>query len=83
MDIPSRFFFPLHVKVKGSAVGTISNFLNNWIIAFIGPALMKAWSTRPFLLFATACLLAWIYSQFYVIECKGLSIDEMDAKMSW
>ncbi|ORY31715.1 general substrate transporter [Neocallimastix californiae] len=74
--------FPLRVRVKGSAVGTVSNFLNNWIIAFVGPALMKAWSTRTFLLFAAACLLAWIYSQFYVIECKGLSIDEMDAKMA-
>jgi MFS family permease len=74
--------FPLRVRVKGSAVGTVSNFLNNWIIAFVGPALMKAWSTKTFLLFAFACLLAWIYSQFYVIECKGLSIDEMDAKMA-
>ncbi|ORY23497.1 general substrate transporter [Neocallimastix californiae] len=74
--------FPLRVRVKGSAVGTVSNFLNNWIIAFVGPALMKAWSTKTFLLFAAACLLAWIYSQFYVIECKGLSIDEMDAKMA-
>ncbi|ORY85191.1 general substrate transporter, partial [Neocallimastix californiae] len=37
---------------------------------------------RTFLLFAAACLLAWVYSQFYVIECKGVSIDEMDAKMA-
>ena len=74
--------FPLRVRVKGSAVGTVSNFLNNWIIAFVGPALMKAWSTKTFLLFAAACLLAWVYSQFYVIECKGVSIDEMDAKMA-
>jgi len=74
--------FPLRVRVKGSAVGTVSNFLNNWIIAFVGPALMKAWSTRTFLLFAAACLLAWLYAQFYVIECKGLSLEEMDAKMA-
>ncbi|KAG4094706.1 general substrate transporter [Neocallimastix lanati (nom. inval.)] len=74
--------FPLRVRVKGSAVGTVSNFLNNWIIAFVGPALMKAWSTKTFLLFAAACLLAWIYSQFYVIECKGLNLEEMDAKMA-
>jgi len=74
--------FPLRVRVKGSAVGTVSNFLNNWIIAFVGPALMKAWSTNTFLLFAAACLLAWLYAQFYVIECKGLSLEEMDAKMA-
>jgi sugar porter (SP) family MFS transporter len=74
--------FPLRIRVKGSAVGTVSNFLNNWIIANVSPALMKAWSTKSFLLFAAACLLAWVYSQFYVIECKGLSIDEMDAKMA-
>jgi len=43
---------------------------------------MKAWSTNTFLLFAAACLLAWLYAQFYVIECKGLSLEEMDAKMA-
>jgi len=73
--------FPLRVRVKGSAVGTVSNFLNNWIIGFIGPYLMEHLSTATFLIFAGACLLAWIYSQFYVIECKGLSLEEMDAKM--
>jgi len=38
--------FPLRVRVKGSAVGIVSNFLNNWIIAFVGPTLMKAWEGR-------------------------------------
>jgi len=73
--------FPLRVRVKGSAVGTVSNFLNNWIIGFVGPILMKHWKTKTFILFAAACLLAWLYSQFYVIECKGLNLEEMDAKM--
>ncbi|ORX38790.1 general substrate transporter [Piromyces finnis] len=74
--------FPLRVRVKGSAVGTVSNFLNNWIIGFVGPFLMKKWSTNTFILFAAASFLAWIYSQFYVIECKGLTLEEMDAKMA-
>jgi sugar porter (SP) family MFS transporter len=73
--------FPLRVRVKGAAVGTLSNYLNNWIIAFVVPALMKLWSTKTFILFAGAMLLAWIYSQFYVIESKGLNLEEMDAKM--
>jgi len=74
--------FPLRVRVKGSAVGTVSNFLNNWIIGFVGPFLMKNWHNYTFLLFAAACALAWVYSQFYVIECKGLNLEEMDAKMA-
>jgi len=73
--------FPLRVRVKGSAVGTVSNFLNNWIIGFIGPLLMESLETATFLIFAVACLIAWVYSQFYVIECKGLTLEEMDAKM--
>jgi len=73
--------FPLRVRVKGSAVGTVSNFLNNWIIGFVGPILMEALDTATFLIFAVACFIAWIYSQFYVIECKGLTLEEMDAKM--
>jgi sugar porter (SP) family MFS transporter len=74
--------FPLRVRVKGSAVGTLSNYLNNWIIAFVVPALMKVWSTKTFILFAGAMLLGWVYSQFYVIESKGLNLEEMDAKMA-
>ena len=74
--------FPLRVRVKGAAVGTLSNYLNNWIIAFVVPALMKVWSTKTFILFAGAMLLAWAYSQFYVIESKGLNLEEMDAKMA-
>jgi len=74
--------FPLRVRVKGSAVGTVSNFLNNWIIGFVGPFLMEHWKNKTFLLFAVACALAWLYSQFYVIECKGLSLEEMDQKMA-
>jgi sugar porter (SP) family MFS transporter len=74
--------FPLRVRVKGSAVGTVSNFLNNWVIGFVGPFLMKHWGNGTFLLFAAACALAWLYSQFYVIECKGLSLEEMDQKMA-
>jgi len=73
--------FPLRVRVKGSAVGTVSNFLNNWIIGFIGPLLMEKLKTATFLIFAGACLLAWVYSQFYVLECKGLTLEEMDAIM--
>ncbi|OUM56978.1 hypothetical protein PIROE2DRAFT_67868 [Piromyces sp. E2] len=74
--------FPLRVRVKGSAVGTVSNFLNNWIIGFVGPFLMKHWETKTFILFAAACALAWLYAQFYVLECKGLSLEEMDQKMA-
>lgn len=43
---------------------------------------MKVWSTKTFILFAGAMLLAWVYSQFYVIESKGLNLEEMDAKMA-
>jgi len=74
--------FPLRVRVKGAAVGTVSNFLNNWIIGFVGPILMKHWKTKTFILFSAACLLAWLYAQFYVIECRGLNLEEMDAKMA-
>jgi len=74
--------FPLRVRVKGAAVGTFSNFINNWILTFLGPYLMQHWKKFTFLLFAACCFVAWIYAQFYVIECKGLNLEEMDAKMA-
>ncbi|OUM58055.1 hypothetical protein PIROE2DRAFT_16781 [Piromyces sp. E2] len=43
---------------------------------------MKHWETKTFILFAAACALAWLYAQFYVLECKGLSLEEMDQKMA-
>ncbi|ORX86780.1 general substrate transporter [Anaeromyces robustus] len=74
--------FPLRVRVKGSAVGTFSNFVNNWILTFLGPYLMDNWKKYTFLLFAVCSFIAWLYAQFYVIECKGLNLEEMDAKMA-
>ncbi|ORX80778.1 general substrate transporter [Anaeromyces robustus] len=74
--------FPLRVRVKGSAVGSLSNYFNNWILTFLGPYLMTHWKKYTFLLFAVCCFIAWAYSQFYVIESKGLNLEEMDAKMS-
>jgi SP family sugar:H+ symporter-like MFS transporter len=74
--------FPLRVRVKGAAVGSLSNYLNNFILTFLGPYLMTHWKKYTFLLFAICCFLAWAYAQFYVIECKGLNLEEMDAKMA-
>jgi sugar porter (SP) family MFS transporter len=74
--------FPLRVRVKGSAVGTVSNFVNNWIIGLVGPVFVDTMGTASFLIFAGACLLAFFYAQFYCIECKGLTLEEMDEKMT-
>jgi sugar porter (SP) family MFS transporter len=74
--------FPLRVRVKGSAVGTMSNFFNNWIIAFVGPWLMKVWGTMTFLLFACCCLLAFLFASYFCVESKGLNLEEVDAMMS-
>jgi len=74
--------FPLRVRVKGSAVGTVSNFVNNWIIGLVGPVFVDKMGTYSFLIFAGACLLAFFYAQFYCIECKGLTLEEMDEKMA-
>ncbi|KAG4103126.1 hypothetical protein H8356DRAFT_1420553 [Neocallimastix lanati (nom. inval.)] len=38
--------------------------------------------TKTFLLFAVCCVITSLYSQFYVIECKGLSLEEMDQTMA-
>ncbi|ORX64717.1 hypothetical protein BCR32DRAFT_212442, partial [Anaeromyces robustus] len=74
--------FPRRVRVKGSAVSSLSNYLNNWILTFLGPYLMTHWKKYTFFLFAVCCFIAWAYSQFYVIESKGLNLEKKDAKMS-
>ncbi|KAG4108211.1 general substrate transporter [Neocallimastix lanati (nom. inval.)] len=74
--------FPLRTRIKGSAVGTISNFFNNWIITFVGPLLMEALGERTFILFSVNCLIAFYFAYFFCIESKGLDIEEMDRIMS-
>eukprot|EP00833_Pecoramyces_ruminatium_P014712 jgi/Orpsp1_1/1188744/evm.model.d7180000066898.1 len=74
--------FPLRARIKGSVVGTISNFFNNWIITFVGPILMKSIGTKTFLIFSTNCLIAFFFTKFFCIESKGLNLEEIDKIMN-
>lgn len=76
--LPSEVF-PLPVRGKGVSISTASNWINNFLIGLITPPMMQTSPTATFLLFATACLAAHIWSTHLVPETAGASLEDMDA----
>ncbi|KAF9523721.1 general substrate transporter [Crepidotus variabilis] len=75
--LPSEVF-PLSLRSKGVALSTASNWVNNFFIGLLTPVVMdfSAWMT--FLIFATACVCAYIWSTYYVPETANVSLEEID-----
>ncbi|KAF8983306.1 general substrate transporter [Cyathus striatus] len=75
--LPSEVF-PLSMRSRGVALSTASNWFNNFLIGLITPLLISLSPTLTFTIFATACLLAYIWATYYVPETAGVSLEEMD-----
>ncbi|KAF8342662.1 uncharacterized protein EI90DRAFT_3029786 [Cantharellus anzutake] len=71
--------FPLTVRSHGVGLSTASNWLNNFIIGLICPALISASPVATFLLFTFSCAAAFFWSLYVVPETRGISLEEMDA----
>ncbi|KZP13010.1 general substrate transporter [Athelia psychrophila] len=76
--LPSEVF-PLSVRSKGVALSTASNWVNNFIIGLITPALMEWSAPATFAVFAVACSAAYVWATYFVPETAGVSLEEIDA----
>ncbi|KAL4079104.1 general substrate transporter [Scleroderma citrinum] len=76
--LPSEVF-PLSMRSKGVSLATASNWVNNFVIGLTTPPMMESSAAATFLLFATACFAAYIWSTYLVPETAGISLEEMDA----
>jgi MFS family permease len=74
--------FPLRIRMKGSAVGTITNRINYLIIMAIYPYLYRSWGSKIVFLFTFACVIGSIFTIISCTECKGVSLEKMEEKMS-
>jgi len=74
--------FPLRIRTKGSAVGTMTNGINHLIIITFGPILFKLIGQKIFILFSLNCFIGSIFSIVSCTECKGVSLEKMEEKMS-
>jgi MFS transporter, SP family, sugar:H+ symporter len=70
--------FPMHVRSKASSLGTISNWINNAIIAKISPLLISLLGPYIYLIFAVVCFIGGIFTYLLVPETRNVSLEDMN-----
>lgn len=70
--------FPASLRAKGMAFSTMSNWLNNFIIGLITPPLVENTGFGAYVFFAAFCLLALVWTWFFVPETNGRTLEQMD-----
>ncbi|KAI0303686.1 general substrate transporter [Multifurca ochricompacta] len=70
--------FPLTLRGKGAALSTASNWLNNFFIGLITPALMENSPALTFGVFGSACFLAYLWATHIVPETANVSLETID-----
>ncbi|KAL4895131.1 general substrate transporter [Aspergillus ambiguus] len=75
--MPSEVF-PSSLRAKGVAISTCSNWINNFIIGLITPPLVEDTGFGAYVFFAVFCLLATVWTFFFVPETKNRTLEQMD-----
>lgn len=75
--MPSEIF-PSSLRAKGVALSTCSNWFNNFVIGLITPPLVQNTGYGAYTFFAVFCLLAFVFTFFFIPETAGKSLEEMD-----
>ncbi|KAF1841138.1 quinate permease [Cucurbitaria berberidis CBS 394.84] len=70
--------FPLSIRSKGASIGASSNWLNNFVVAFIVPPLLKTWTWGTYIFFAVFLAAGMVWVHFCLPETKGATLEEMD-----
>ncbi|TGJ84745.1 hypothetical protein E0Z10_g4005 [Xylaria hypoxylon] len=76
--------FPLKTRAKSLSMTTASNWLLNFVIAFVTPYLVDYGpnyanlQSKVFFIWFGACFICIAFVYFYIYETKGLSLEEVD-----
>ncbi|EKD12585.1 quinate permease [Drepanopeziza brunnea f. sp. 'multigermtubi' MB_m1] len=70
--------WPLSTRTYGIALGTSSNWMNNFIVGQVTPDLIDDVSYGTYLLFGGLTFLGAAFIFFFVPETKRVSLEEMD-----
>lgn len=70
--------FPLSIRAKGTSIGASSNWMNNFIIAFITPPMLSTITWGTYIFFAAWLALGGAFVYFLVPETKNKTLEEMD-----
>ncbi|KAL0572298.1 hypothetical protein V5O48_009664 [Marasmius crinis-equi] len=75
--LPSEVF-PLSMRSRGVALSVASNWLNNFLIGLVTPVAFEYSPAGTFLIFATACFLAYLWATYRVPETANVPLEEID-----
>lgn len=70
--------FPLSIRAKGTTISASSNWMNNFIIAFITPPMLASISWGTYIFFSAWCIVGALFVFFFLPETKGKTLEEMD-----
>lgn len=70
--------FPLRIRSKGMALGTLSNQLWTFMVGFFSPWIANTIHFSYGYVFLGCCVFAFIYCFFYVPETKGLVLEDVN-----
>ncbi|THW40772.1 general substrate transporter [Aureobasidium pullulans] len=71
--------FPLSIRAKGTSISASSNWMNNFVIAFITPPMLKSISWGTYIFFAGWLAVGGAFIWLFIPETKGKTLEEMDA----
>ncbi|KAI3615132.1 sugar transporter [Moniliophthora roreri] len=70
--------FPLSVRGKGISIAASSNWMNNFIVGQVTPAMIKNITFGTFIFFGAFSLMGGLFILFFVPETKGVTLEEME-----
>lgn len=70
--------FPLSIRAKGASISASSNWMNNFVIAFITPPMLENITYGTYLFFSMWCLIGGLWIFFFFPETKGKTLEQMD-----
>lgn len=70
--------FPLSIRAKGASIGAMSNWLNNFAIAFFVPPMLSAWAWGTYIFFSVFLIVGIFAVWFFLPETKNATLEDMD-----
>jgi len=70
--------FPIRMPAKANTIGGVFQYIGSVIVSSTTTTLMKFLSFYTFWIYAGFCLIAFIFTHFFIRETRGLSLEDMD-----
>ncbi|OUM58262.1 hypothetical protein PIROE2DRAFT_16510 [Piromyces sp. E2] len=70
--------FPIRMRAKANSIGWFFKYVSGIIVSSTSTTLMKYLSYYTFWVYASFCIIAFIFIYFTIRETRGLSLEEME-----